>query len=124
MMRGFPHLAACLTTALLSACARDPIPDRPPVNGNAGRGLLAVRDLDCGACHEIPGLREARGRTGPTLEGFASRIYLAGRLPNQPDALIAFLRDPPSHSPQTLMPAQNIDEVTAGDIAAFLYSLR
>ena len=116
------HLIA--VTMLLGACAQEPLPERPPVDGNAGRGLLAVREHDCGACHEIPGLREARGRTGPSLDGFARRIYLAGHLPNQPAALTGFLRDPPAHAPGTLMPPQGLDESTARDIAAYLYTLR
>jgi cytochrome c2 len=124
MMHTRTHHAIVLAGILLGACTQDPIPDRPRLDGNAGRGLLAVRAFDCGACHEIPGLREARGRTGPSLEAFSRRIYLAGRLPNQPDALIAFLRDPPAHAPQTLMPAQGIDDATARDIAAYLYTLR
>lgn len=122
MKRGLLPLAPLLL--LLTACARDPVPDRPAVNGNAGRGLLAVRAHDCGACHEIPGLREARGRSGPSLERFARRIYIVGSLPNQPEPLVRFLRNPPAHAPHSLMPAQGIDEPTARDIAAFLYTLR
>jgi cytochrome c2 len=116
--------AFAMLCLLLAACESDPLPDRRPVQGNAGRGLMAVRQFDCGACHVIPGLREARGHAGPSLEGFARRIYVAGQLPNQPETLVSFLRDPPAQVPQTLMPAQGIDEATAHDIAAFLYSLQ
>jgi len=123
MMFALARIVA-LSIPLLSACARDPLPDRPAVDGNAGRGLIAIRDLDCGVCHEIPGVREARGTTGPSLDAFARRIYLAGRISNQPDELVRFLLDPPSQAPHTLMPAQSLEESTARDIAAYLYTLR
>jgi cytochrome c2 len=124
MTRALLLMAVLLMAVLGPACARDPAPDRMPLPGNAGRGLGLVRQLDCGACHVIPGIREARGRTGPSLEGFARRIYIAGRLPNQPESLVRFLRDPPAHAPHTLMPAQGLDEAGAQDVAAYLYSLR
>jgi cytochrome c2 len=114
---------AIFVAIFLAGCAPDPAPDRPPLPGNAGRGLLAIRQLDCGACHVIPGIREARGRAGPSLQGFARRAYFAGAWPNKPDHLTRFLRDPPALAPHTLMPRQGIDENLARDIAAYLYGL-
>jgi cytochrome c2 len=100
---------------------------RPPgtvvADGDAERGRREIARLQCGACHDIPGLRAARGSVGPPLEGFARRVYLAGKWPNQPHRLVAWLRDPPAMAPRTAMPALVHDEQSARDIAAYLYTL-
>jgi cytochrome c2 len=110
-----------MALALLSACKPEPAPERSVAEGDAERGREAIRRFECGACHVIPGVREARGRAGPSLEDFERRAYLAGHWPNEPAALIRFLQDPPALSPHTLMPAVGIDEATARDMAAYLY---
>jgi cytochrome c2 len=91
--------------------------------GDTQRGRAAIAELQCGACHEIPGVRAARGRTGPPLEGFARRVYVAGKWPNRPNYLLSWLRDPPAMAPRTAMPAIPMDDATARDIAAYLYTL-
>ena len=48
---------------------------------------------------------------------------IAGRLPNQPDVLTAWLIDAPSLAPGTAMPPSPITEAEARDIAAWLYTL-
>jgi mono/diheme cytochrome c family protein len=93
------------------------------VDGSAARGRLEIARLQCGACHAIPGVRAARGVVGPSLEGFARRPHLAGKWPNQPRYLVAWLRDPPAMSPHTAMPAVVGDEQAAREIAAYLYTL-
>ena len=93
------------------------------IDGNPERGRNAVARLQCGSCHVIPGIRAARGRVGPPLAGFAQRVYLAGKWPNQPRYLVAWLRDPPAMAPLTAMPALVNDEQSARDIAAYLYTL-
>jgi cytochrome c2 len=110
-----------MALALLSACQPEPAPVRSVAGGDVERGREAIRRFECGACHVIPGVREARGRAGPSLEDFGRRIYLAGNWPNEPATLVRFLRDPPALSPHTLMPAVGIDEATARDMAAYLY---
>jgi cytochrome c2 len=92
-------------------------------NGDPDRGRREIARLQCGACHDIPGVRAARGSVGPPLEGFARRVYLAGKWPNQPHYLVSWLRDPPSLAPLTAMPALVNDEQSARDIAAYLYTL-
>jgi cytochrome c2 len=82
-----------------------------------------MENLQCGACHQIPGIRAARGRVGPALDGYAQRIYLAGKWPNEPGYLLRWLLDPPAMAPLTAMPAQIHDEATARDVAAYLYTL-
>ena len=108
----------------LAGCDREL--QRAPVvaGGDAGRGRQAAQDLDCGACHVIPGVRGARGGAAVPLEAFARRIYIAGRWPNQPPELVRFLVDPPSAGGHTLMPSLTRDESVARDLAAFLYTLQ
>ena len=71
----------------------------------------------------IPGIRGSRGIVGPPLGGFARRAFIAGQMPNRPDELVRWLRNPPMIAPQTAMPDMGITEQDAKDIAAYLYSL-
>jgi cytochrome c2 len=109
--------------ALAVACTDRGATTRPATDGDAHRGRLAIARLQCGACHTIPGVRAARGVVGPSLAGFARRPHLAGKWPNQPSQLVAWLRDPPAMAPHTAMPAVVGDERSARDIAAYLYTL-
>jgi cytochrome c1 len=61
---------------------------------------------------------------GPSLEGIASRSYLAGRLPNEPLSLIRWIRHPREVDPETAMPELNVSDADARDMAAYLYTLR
>ena len=111
--------------ALLALAACKPPPDEAhhmPV-ADPGRGLKAIADAGCGSCHDIPGLAWPKGKLGPALEGFAARTMIAGRVPNRPDALAAFVRDAPALVPGTAMPAMPISEEQARDVAAYLYTL-
>ena len=77
--------------------------------------------LECGACHRIPGIPGARGTVGPPLDDYRKRVYIAGRNPNVPDHLVAWIRDAPSLDPGTAMPDLDVSEAEARDIAAYLY---
>ncbi|MGF7147330.1 cytochrome c551/c552 [Sphingomonas zeicaulis] len=92
--------------------------------GSAERGKVAIERLGCGACHIIPGIDRANGRVGPSLRALASRAMIAGRLPNRPALLIAWVRAPEHVSPDTAMPDQRVSDSAAHDIAAYLYTLR
>jgi cytochrome c2 len=69
-------------------------------------------------------VRGARGRVGPSLAGFAGRGYIAGVLPNTPDNLVWWLRDPPEVVPRTAMPDLGLGQAEARHVAAFLATLR
>ena len=60
---------------------------------------------------------------GPPLLDYAQRKMLAGRMPNVPRNLVAWLIDPPALAPQTGMPNLGISEAQARDIATYLYTL-
>jgi cytochrome c2 len=98
--------------------------DRTIVDADPARGGAAVRARACGACHEIPTVPGARGRVGPSLDGFADRMLIAGAVPNTAGDLVKWLRDPAAIQPRTAMPALGLSEGEAQDIAAFLYTLR
>lgn len=88
---------------------------------DAARGERAIESAGCASCHTIDGIRWPQGRVGPRLQGFADRALIAGRVPNTPENLSAFVRDAPDLVPGTTMPAMPISEREARDIAAFLY---
>lgn len=92
--------------------------------GSPTRGRQVIRRYGCESCHSIPGVAGARGQVGPPLDNIASRSYLAGRLPNSPDNMIRWIRDPQSVEPGTLMPQMGVSEQDGKDIAAYLYTLR
>lgn len=97
---------------------------RALTGGEPERGIAAIGQYGCGSCHDIPGIRGARGTIGPPLEGIASRSYLAGRLPNSPANMAHWIRQPQHVEPGTAMPDMGITETDARDITAYLYTLR
>lgn len=84
------------------------------------RGLVAIKRVGCGACHETPGVNWPKGRTGPSLTGFDDVGVIAGNLPNTPATLAAFVRNAPKAKPGSTMPAMPLTEQEARDIAAYL----
>lgn len=90
---------------------------------DADRGRQLISDVGCGACHQIPGIRWPRGTVGPSLDGFAERRLVAGRFPNEPETVAAWVRDAPAMSPETGMPPMPLTENEAADVAAYLATL-
>ena len=77
----------------------------------------------CWACHTVDGTA-ADGRVGPDLTDFGSRTTLAaGMLPNTPENLAAWLRDPQAVKPGALMPRLNLSDADIEALTAFLHSL-
>lgn len=113
-------LAAAL---LLAACGDSTAPARTIAGADPGRGLAVVQRVGCAACHEISGIDWPQGAAGPSLKGFGASPMIAGRFPNQPDVLIAWLIDAPSLAPETGMPPMPLTEAEARDVAAWLYTL-
>ena len=89
---------------------------------SAARGRAVIQRAGCGACHTIPGLAWPKGKSGPSLEGFAEQGLIAGRLPNRPDTLADYVRDAPATLPGTTMPAMPLTPAEARDVAAYLYA--
>jgi cytochrome c2 len=119
-------LRRSLAVALLALAAceeAEPPPHLRIAGAEAGRGAAVIREHGCGACHVIPGVEGAVSWVGPPLTEWARRGYVAGRLPNAPEHLVAWLRDPQAVSPGSAMPNLGLTEVEARDAAAFLYTL-
>jgi len=91
--------------------------------GDADRGARAIDTYGCGTCHMIPGIRDATGMVGPPLTAFGRRTIIAGRVPNDPDALVHWIRAPQEIDPGTAMPNLDVTDRDAKDIAAYLYTL-
>ena len=114
---------ALLAAVLLAGCGETGHSPRTIAGADPARGLAVVERVGCAACHAIPGIDWPRGRSGPSLAGFGASPLIAGRLPNQPDVLTAWLIDPPSLAPGTAMPPSSLTEAEARDVAAYLYTL-
>jgi cytochrome c2 len=92
--------------------------------GDPDQGKQLIRDTGCGSCHTIPGVRGANGLVGPPLISWSRRTYIAGELPNTPENLVRWLRNPQSIEPRTAMPVLGLNDPQARAIAAYLYTLR
>ncbi len=116
---------ACIACAApwLGGCSQADSAYQPQVDGDAERGRIALRDHECTACHVIPGVRATPSHVGPSLEAYALRVYVAGKFPNTGRYLVPWILDAPAMAPKTAMPAYDIPEQTARDMAAYLYSL-
>ena len=128
MSRVLLPAALLLSLAGLAACgpdAGDPAPPLKPVaRGDAELGLRLLTQYQCGSCHVIPGVPAARGINGPTLQAFGSRSYIAGRVPNFPDALVAWIVTPAALVPDTAMPSMGVSPEDARHMAAYLGQLK
>lgn len=116
-----------LIVLLLAACGRGEV-ERSAMQitrgGVPARGERAIEKYGCGSCHAIPGINGANSLVAPPLEHIASRMYLAGHLPNTPENLMRWIQHPQQIDPKTVMPDMGVSSAEARDIAAYLYTLR
>lgn len=104
------------------ACLGDSQPDAEPGNPAAGKAL--IKQVGCGSCHYIPGIKTARGQVGPPLINMTRRAYLAGILPNNFQNMVLWIQHPQQIAPESAMPGLGLDTAEAEAIAAYLYSLK
>jgi cytochrome c oxidase subunit 2 len=98
-------------------------PAEPVADSPAARGREVFRTSACVGCHAIQGL--SGGAIGPDLTHVGSRRTLAGgMLPNTPDELARWLRDPPAVKPGSLMPNLHLGEADVTALVAYLTSLK
>ena len=116
-------LAPLLLLLLLNACKRPPDQHQFMPLADAQHGKSVIERVGCGSCHTIAGIDWPQGKVGPRIEGLAERALIAGKLPNRPDVLAAFIRNAPALVPGSGMPAMPVSEMEARDIAAYLYEL-
>lgn len=121
--------AAAFCLVLLGACGDQPAPLLPKPDAaelpgaDPKRGRRLVASYGCVSCHAIPDIGGPASDVGPPLGKLARRTYIGGVLPNTPDDLVRWLRDPPAVDPRTAMPAVGLSEAQARDVAAYLYTL-
>ena len=78
----------------------------------------------CDTCHTIRGVLTADATVGPPLTGVALRSIIGGRLPNTPENMVRWIRQPQEISPGTVMPELGLSDQEARDIVAYLYAVR
>lgn len=129
-MRKIPHaiqrlaVPALLAGVCLLFAGCDERALQPALHGDPAKGRIALTQYACQACHVIPGITGSDVHVGPPLDGLASRAMLAGSLPNTPDNLVRWIRNPQAVDPQTAMPDMGVSEAHARDIAAYLATLK
>lgn len=122
--RFVPAVAAVLL-AFGTACAGRTDEEQAAAQLTGGvpsRGAAAIRTYGCGSCHTISGVPGAQATVGPALDGVRRRGYLAGVVPNTPENLVRWIRDPQGVDSLTAMPNLNVTPQDARDIAAYLYT--
>ena len=115
----FRPLAAAAPAQQCAAPAASTVAREPSVE----RGREAITQYACNACHNVPGVTGADVLVGPPLAGLARRTLIAGAVPNTPEQMVRWLQDPRSIDPETTMPAMQVNDEDARDIAAFLATL-
>lgn len=91
--------------------------------GQADRGRRLLGQFACSACHKVPGAVGSDVNVGPPLAGMARRATIAGVLPNTPEHMVRWIRDPQAVDPGTTMPDLQVGEQEARDMAAYLATL-
>jgi cytochrome c oxidase subunit 2 len=104
--------------------ARQQAPAAAPPDGSpAAAGLEVYRRGTCIGCHTIRGV--SAGVLGPDLTHLASRRTIAGGLlPNTPEHLARWLKNPPAVKPGSLMPDLALSDQDVAALVAYLQTLR
>lgn len=99
-------------------------PALPPSTVGAAKGAEAFMEKNCVNCHSIAGLM-TRGRVAPDLTHVGSRATLAaGTLPNTPENLAKWLKNPQSVKMGALMPDTGLENDQIKDLSAYLEGLK
>jgi cytochrome c oxidase subunit 2 len=95
-----------------------------PAGEQEQRGQAVFMSARCAGCHMIHGT-EAAGQIAPDLTHMASRASIgAGTLPNTPEHLAAWLRDPQASKPGNQMPPNPLSVADMQALVAYLETLR
>ena len=88
----------------------------------AGRRIFET--TACINCHTVAGTM-ANGRFGPDLTHLMSRDTIAsGAVPNTPENLRRWIRNPDALKPGCKMPAMELSDQDVGAVTAYLETLR
>lgn len=95
-----------------------------PVSDAEKRGRQIAESTTCAMCHAILGTTMG-ARTAPDLTHLMSRPTLAaGVLPNSPESLDRWLRDPQAVKPGSKMPNPGLSADDRASVVAYLRTLR
>jgi cytochrome c1 len=94
-----------------------------PLAGDPARAPALFRQHGCVTCHRIPGVRGADADVGPPLDRVGRRSYLAGCVPNTPQNMYLWMRNPQEIDERTAMPDTGVSDAGARDIVSYLYAL-
>ena len=121
----FPLAISMISAFAMCTAACKPPPDQRQSfpTADAGRGKRLVEEVGCAACHTIGGIDWPQGRAAPELRGLTGRALIAGKVPNSPENLAAFVRNAPAVAPGTTMPPMPLSEQESRDVAAYLYEI-
>jgi cytochrome c oxidase subunit 2 len=90
----------------------------------AAHGSQLFARAGCDDCHQVRGT-DAHGDVGPDLTHVASRLTLAAdTLPNTPQNLDAWIRDPQHFKPGNKMPNLHLSDADWRALGAYLRTLR
>src|SRR4051794_2687595 len=99
-------------------------PAKPPQSDEERRGRDVFMTTRCAGCHNVNGT-DAHGLVGPDLTHMATRSTIgAGTLPNTPEHMTAWVKDPQASKPGNQMPPNPLpgDDVKA--LVAYLGTLK
>lgn len=94
------------------------------VEASAAAARATFESLSCVNCHTVRGT-SANGKFGPDLTHLMSRFTLAsGTVPNTPDQLRRWIRDPQEVKPGNLMPNMQLSDDKVNEVVAYLSTLK
>jgi cytochrome c oxidase subunit 2 len=92
----------------------------PPASAETRRGEELFSAKACAGCHTIRGT-DAAGSIGPDLTHVGSRGTLAAlTIPNTPEELAGWIRNPQAVKPGAKMPALGLTEAEIDALVAYL----
>ena len=99
-------------------------PARDPPDSTARKGRDVFMQARCAGCHTIRG-SDAAGQIAPDLTHIGTRSTLgAGTLPNTPEHLAEWIRDPQRVKPGNQMPPHPLDAEDLQALVMYLETLR
>jgi cytochrome c1 len=124
LLLAVPVVATAIAFAACSGTDTGEAGSRVVRGASPEAGKQQIIRYGCGACHEIPGIKEAHGLVAPPLIHFGKRGTIAGFLANTPDNLTDWIDNPQAKVPGNDMPDLGVTRDEARNIAAYLESLQ
>ena len=120
-------LLACSPAPAAKPSADKPAAQSASGSGDANNGKQLFASKGCIACHVAPGVPGASGTIGPNLTGIgdvSKHPQLGGSIPNTPENIRRWIKDPAGVKPGTMMPNLYLNDKEVDDLAALLATLK